>query len=73
MNLPEKTYSQKELTRAKTKGKVVGWLQGGGVVLVGAILWNLMGSVPVIIGLVAVGWVLWKLMSRPKSQEEEES
>ncbi len=72
MNLPEKTYTQKELTRAKTMGKLVGWLQGGGIVLAGAILWNLMGWIPVIIGVAAVGWVLWKLMSRPKSQEEEE-
>ena len=72
MNLPEKTYTEKELTRAKTTGRVVGWLQGGAVVLGGAILWNLMGWIPVIIGVVVVGWVLMKLLSRPKKQEEEE-
>ena len=71
MNLPEKVYTEKELTRAKTTGRVVGWLQGGAVVLGGAILWNLMGWIPVIIGLVAVAWVLLKLMGRPKNEEEE--
>ncbi len=70
-NLPEKTYSEKELTRAKTTGRVVGWLQGGAVVLGGSILWNLMGWIPVVIGVVVVIWVLLKLMSRPKNQEEE--
>ncbi len=72
MNLPEKVYTEKEHTRAKTTGRVVGWLQGGAVVLGGAILWNLMGWIPVIIGVVVVGWVLMKLLSRPKKQEEEE-
>ena len=72
MNLPEKTYTEKELTRAKTTGRVVGWLQGGAVVLGGAILWNFfLGWIPVIIGVVLVIWVLVKLMSRPKKQEEE--
>jgi hypothetical protein len=71
MNLPEKVYTQKELTRAKTTSKVVGWLQGGGVVLGGAILWSMLGWVPVAVGVAAVGWVLYKLMSKPKAQEEE--
>ena len=70
VNLPDKTYTEKELTRARTTSRVIGWLQGGGVVLGGAILWNLMGWIPVIIGLVAVAWVLLKLMGRPKNEEE---
>ncbi len=70
MNLPEKVHTEKELTRARTTSRVIGWLQGGGVVLGGAILWNLMGWIPVIIGLVAVAWVLVKLMGRPKNEEE---
>ena len=72
MNLPEKVYTEKELTRAKTTGRVVGWLQGGAVVLGGSILWNLMGWIPVVIGVVVVIWVLLKLMSRPEKEEEEE-
>ena len=55
MNLPEKTYTETELTRAKTASKVVGWMQGAGVVFGGAVLWNLLGWIPLVIGLVAVG------------------
>ena len=72
MNLPEKVHTEKELTRARTTSRVVGWLQGGAVVLGGAILWNLMGWIPVVIGVVAGGWVLTKLLSRPKKHEEGE-
>ena len=72
MKLPEKVYTEKELTRARTTSRVIGWLQGGAVVLGGAILWNLMGWIPVVIGVVAGGWVLMKLLSRPKKQGEQE-
>ena len=66
MNLPEKTYTETDLTRAKDKAQVVGWLQGAGVVVGAAILWNLLGWIPVLIAVIAVGWVLVKLLSRPK-------
>ncbi len=71
MNLPEKTYTETEMTRGKTTAKVVGWMQGAGVVLGGAILWNLLGWIPVVIGLGAVGWVLFKLFGSPKGDSEE--
>ena len=71
MNLPEKTYTETELTRAKTASKVVGWMQGAGVVFGGAILLNLLGWIPVVIGLVAVGWLLFKMVSRPKGEDAE--
>jgi hypothetical protein len=34
MGLPEKIYTDRDLERAETKGRVIGWLQGGIVVLV---------------------------------------
>ena len=71
MNLPEKIYTQKDVTRAKDTAQVVGWLQGAGVVIGGAILWNLLGWIPVLIGVVAVGWALTKLLSRRDRQEED--
>ncbi len=72
MNLPEKTYTEKDLTRVKTTSRVVGWLQGGLVVLAGALLWNFVRWIPIALGVVVVGWVLLKLLSRPKKKEEEE-
>lgn len=72
MNLPEKTYTEKELTRAKTTSRVVGWMQGAGVVVGAAILWNLLGWIPMAIGAGAVGWVLYKIMSGKESEPEEQ-
>ncbi|MCH7857998.1 MAG: hypothetical protein IIB37_14705 [Gemmatimonadetes bacterium] len=71
-NLPERTYTEKQLTRVKATSRVIGWLQGGAVVLGGAILWRFLGWIPVIIGVVVVGWVLTKLLSRSKNQKEDE-
>ena len=71
-NLPEKTYTEKQLTRVKATSRVIGWLQGGAVVLGGAILLRFLGWIPVIIGVVVVGWVLTKLLSRSKNQKEDE-
>ena len=70
MNLPEKIYTKKEVERARDKAQVIGFLQGAGVVAGGAILWNLLGWVPMILGVIAVGWVLMKLLSSPKSEGE---
>ncbi|MCH8811003.1 MAG: hypothetical protein IID07_04170 [Gemmatimonadetes bacterium] len=71
-SLPERTYTEKQLTRVKATSRVIGWLQGGAVVLGGAILWRFLGWIPVIIGVVVVGWVLTKLLSRSKNQKEDE-
>jgi hypothetical protein len=70
-NLPEKTYTEKQLTRATVTSRGIGWLQGGAVVLGGAILLRFLGWIPVIIGLVVVGWALVKLLSRSKNQKDE--
>jgi hypothetical protein len=71
MNLPEKIYTEKDLTRAKASGKMVGWMQGAGVVVGGAIILNLLGWIPVVLGLGAVGWVLYKMMSGSEDEGAE--
>lgn len=60
-NLPEKVYTEAQVERARNSAQLVGWLQGAGVVIGGAVLWNLMGWIPVLIGVGAVVWVLYKL------------
>lgn len=67
-NLPEKIYTEAQVERARNTAQLVGWLQGAGVVVGGAILWNLMGWIPVLIGLGAVTWVLYKLFG-PKGDD----
>ena len=71
MNLPEKTYTEKDITRARVRGKAIGWVQGGGIVLGGALLWNLLGWIPVALGVGAVLWVGYKVMSRSSKKDAD--
>ena len=67
-NLPQKVYTEAQVERARTTAQLVGWLQGAGVVIGGAILWNLLGWIPMLIGVGAVMWVLYKLFG-PKPDD----
>lgn len=71
MNLPEKIYTEADLQKAKSSGKRVGWVQGAGIVVGGAVLWNLLGWIPIVIGLAAVGWVLYRLLGGSDESQEE--
>jgi hypothetical protein len=71
VNLPEKYHSDQDLELARTKGQVVGWIQGGGAVIVGGILLNLLGWVPAVIVVGVVAWVAYKLVTRAAEDEEE--
>ena len=69
MNLPEKVYTETDLKDARTKGKAIGWLQGGGIVLSGTLLWKFLSWVPVVLGGGLVIWLLYKLFSRKSSKD----
>lgn len=71
MNLPSKIYSEKDMTHAKSSAKLVGWVQGAGVVLGGAILWNLLGWIPFAIGVAGLGWLGYKLLTRGTDEDVE--
>lgn len=71
MNLPEKIYSEADLTRARTTAKAVGWAQGAGVVVGGVLLLKLLGWIPVVLGVGAIGWIGYKLLSRPGESSTE--
>ena len=64
MNLPEKVYTETDLKDARAKGKAIGWLQGGGIVLAGTLLWKFLSWIPVVLGGGLVIWLLYKLFSR---------
>ena len=69
MNLPEKVYTETDLMDARTKGKAIGWLQGGGIVLAGTLLWKFLSWIPVVLGGGLVIWLLYKLFSRKSSKD----
>lgn len=62
MNLPAKRYTEAQLEKARNRERMIGWLQGAGVVVGSAVLWNLLGWIPVLLVLVAVGWVVVKVL-----------
>ena len=69
MNLPEKVYTETDLKRARTKGKAIGWLQGGGIVLAGAVVLKFLSWMPFVLGGGAVIWLLYKLLSKKPSED----
>jgi MFS superfamily sulfate permease-like transporter len=64
MGLPEKIYTDRDLERAETKGRVIGWLQGGIVVLVGGMILNVVGWIPTLAIVGVVGYVAYKMLSK---------
>jgi len=71
MSLPQKIYTEKEVTRAKNTAQVVGWAQGAGAVVVAAVAWRLLGWIPVVLVLGAVAWVLYRLLAGGSGKHED--
>ncbi len=72
MNLPAKRYSEAQLERAKSTQRIIGWIQGSGAVLAGAVLWKFLGWIPVALVVLAVGWIMVKLLSGDEQEERVE-
>ena len=72
MTLPTRSYTAKvvatEVEKAHQRGRMVGWVQGGGAVILGGIALRLLGWIPAIAVVGLHVWVLYKLVSG--SQEE---
>jgi MFS family permease len=62
-------YTDRDLARARRRGKYVGWLQGGVAVLAVGIGYTLIGWIPTLLVLGLVGFVIYKLVRRPKSED----
>ena len=62
-------YTDQDLVRARRRGKVVGWLQGGAAVLAFGVVYSVLGWIPTIIVLRLVGFAIYKLVARTKSGE----
>lgn len=67
-NLPE-IYTEKDVTNARTKGQLIGWLQGGAVGVSGMILLNYIGWIPAVAVVAVGGFALYKLFSGPSKTQ----
>ena len=70
MNLPVKQYTENDLEKARSRGKFVGWLQGGAAVVGAGILLNLLGWIPAVLVLGGVIYVLYRILAKPSKEEE---
>ena len=68
MGLPEKIHTDRDLERAETKGRVIGWLQGGIVVVVGGMILNVVGWIPTLAIVGVVGYVGYKVLSKSSGE-----
>lgn len=64
MNLPAKIYTEKDLASAKRTSKVIGWIQGAGIVVGGTIVLNMLGWIPTVLVVGGVAYVGYRLLSR---------
>jgi hypothetical protein len=63
MTLPAKIYTEKEVEKARQRSRMVGWVQGGGAVIVGSMVLRLLGWIPALLVIGLVAFVLYKLVS----------
>ena len=59
-------HTTRDLERAKTKGQVIGWVQGAAVTFGGLLLLKFIGWIPTLLILAVVGFLGYKLLTMGK-------
>lgn len=75
MGLPVKVYTEKDVVSARHRGQFVGWLQGGAVVVAGAIVLNVLGWIPAVLTVGAVGYGgyrVYRWLSKPSGEASDD-
>ena len=62
-------YTRHDVEKAKRRGQMAGWLQGGGVVLAAGLLLKFLGWIPVLLLIAGVGFLAMKLASLGDEEE----
>ncbi len=70
MTVPQKIYTDKEVTRTKNTAQVVGFAQGVGAVIVAGLALKMLGWIPVLLVLGGVAWVLYRVLAGGKDTDE---
>jgi MFS superfamily sulfate permease-like transporter len=71
-HLPQKIYTEKDVVRAKKTGKLVGWIQGAGVMILAGMVLNLLGWIPTVAVVGVVGYVAYRLLFRSEKEAAPE-
>ena len=72
MTLPAKIYTKQEVEKIQARSQALGWVQGGGAVLLGGIVLRLLGWIPAILVVGLVVYVLYKLVSGSGGESPDE-
>jgi hypothetical protein len=65
--LPE-LYNQNDVDNARTKGQLIGWVQGAGAAVAGMLLLGVVGWIPTIVIVGVGGLAAYKLLSGPSKR-----
>ena len=68
-NLPERIYTEADLTKGRRNAKMMGWAQGAAVVFLGGVVLQFVSWVPIVLGVGVVGYVGYKLLTRGSKEE----
>ena len=71
MNLPEN-----DVARARRRGQRVGWVQGGAVMVAGALVLNVLGWIPAVLTVGAIGYGgyrTYRWLSKSSDDTDEEA
>lgn len=63
-------YTERDLERARNRGRAAGWLQGAALVIAGGFVLKLIGWIPTVLVLGVVGYLLYRLLSGGKKSGE---
>jgi hypothetical protein len=64
-NLPG-LYSKGDVDNARTKGQLIGWVQGAAVAVGGMLLMGVIGWLPTLAIVSVVGYLLYRLLRRSR-------
>ena len=68
-NTLQELYTQKDLENARTKGQLIGWVQGAALGVGGVLLLSVIGWIPTFLVLGVGGFVLYKVFSSSSKTE----
>lgn len=71
-NLPERIYTESDLAKTRRNAKVVGWVQGGLAVFLGAMVLNLLGWIPTVLVAGGVVYLGYKILTWGSSKDDED-
>lgn len=69
-DLSVQLYTDQDLLKARNRGKLVGWIQGGVAVLLGGMLLQFLGWIPALLVMGVVGYGLFRILFGGKKDPE---